>query len=184
MRARRWLFFLVLLLLLPPLPARAQRGGRVSILGNVGALWPQMEHQRTSRFDTPTALLTGALLNYGITDHAGIQFGLLSSEMRVRTDRNHDNTMTAQEIVTCFRWNVLTDLIQPYMLLGANYYIISLDPPLEDESDPGLIGGIGLEAVLTDHVSFGAVGRYSYLFADHFDSATMFSGLFTLAFTF
>ncbi|MDP8224191.1 MAG: outer membrane beta-barrel protein [Candidatus Lernaella stagnicola] len=165
-------------------PVAAQRGGRVSIVGNAGVVWPIMHHPSTERFDTHAALLSGALLNYGISDWLGLQVGLLLSEQRVETDRDENNTMTTQELVMQLRWNVLTGLWQPYLTAGANYYVVSLDPPLDDESDPGMVFGAGVELIFTDHISFGLTGRYGYIFMEHFDSGEMVSGLATLAFTF
>ncbi len=184
MSARLQPVWWALILLLVAAPAWAQRGGRVSIVGNAGVLFPIMHHPTTQKFDASPALVSGALLNYGVSDFLGIQFGLLVNEQRVETGEDEHNTMTTQELVMQLRWNILTGSWQPYLSAGVDYYIISLDPPLNDESDPGLLAAAGLEMIFTDHISFGFVGRYSYIFVEHFDSGEMLSGLATLAFTF
>jgi hypothetical protein len=171
-------------LLLTASPAFAQRGGRVSAVGNIGFFWPRMRHERMRQFDTKPALLGGAMINFGISDHAGVQFGVLVGEESVTTGPNEYNTMTLQELDLQFRWNILTEFVQPYLLLGGEYAVISLDPPLDDESDPGVNAGAGLELLFTDRLSVGVVGRWSKLFSPNFETAEMWSGLATVAFTF
>lgn len=182
MRAR--VVWCALLLLTLATPAAAQHGGRVSVVGNLGVLFPMMDHPQVAKFDAGPALLSGAMLNYGVSDLFGLQFGLLVSEQQIKTGGDEKNKMTLQEMVMQFRWNILTGLWQPYLTAGVNYYVISLDPPLDDESDPGVNFGGGLELIFTDHISFGVTGRYSYVFVEHFDAGAMASCLATLSFTF
>jgi opacity protein-like surface antigen len=182
---RRYVGCMLLILCLAG-PAQAQRGGRVSLVALGGVLYPIMHHPSTDRFETRPALTGGAMINYGINDYLGVDFGLLLSEQRVITGDNDDdkNTMTTQELLLQLRWNVLTGPWRPFLQAGVNYNVISLDPPLNDESDAGITMGAGVELIFTDHISFGLVGRYSNIFVEHFDSAEMVSGLATAAFSF
>lgn len=184
MQGRRFLILILLAVLLPAPAALAQRAGRISIIGKLGAFWPQMDHPKTERFDTHPALAGGAMVNYGVNDYFGFQFGVLSSEQEARTGPQEHNRLTMHDFTLQLRWNILTGIVQPYLLLGGEYYILSLDPPLEDETDPGLTGGAGIEFLLYDHFSFGASARYSMLYPEHFGSAALYQAMGYVAFAF
>jgi len=182
-RWRRWMPLLLLLLLWPE-AAFAQRGGRVAVVADGGALFPFIGLTHGRRFTAKTTGTGGVLINYGITDHLGVQFGLSYAEEQVRTNEITYNTLTMENLTADARWNILTGLLQPYLLLGVDYAVFSLDPPLSDENDPGLNGGVGLEAWLTDHVSFGAVGVFERTFPKQFNRAEFVTVAVTLAYTF
>jgi len=184
MQGRRVLILILLALSLPLTSAWAQRAGRISILGQLGAFWPQMDHPKTERFDTHPVLAGGASVNYGANDYLGFQFGVLSSAQEARTGPNEHNRLTMHDFTLQMRWNILTGIVQPYLLLGVEYYILSLDPPLEDETDPGITGGAGLEFLLYDHFSFGVSARYSMLYPEHFGSAALCQAMGYVAFAF
>jgi opacity protein-like surface antigen len=174
---------LLLFFLLGATPAWAQRGARVSLVGQAGAMWAVMKHENR-QFEPKAGFTGGALINYGINDHIGVQFGLLVSEQRVKLAREEFTTMTIQTFDLQFRWNILPDLWQPYLFVGGDYNILSLDPPFNDESDLGVDGGVGFEAHLTDHISVGVFGRYSRVFAKEFTAVDLYAAAATVAFAF
>lgn len=184
MYARRVTILLLIVLLLCAAPALAQRGGRVSVGADVGIQKPYMSHPAPQRFLTKADLVFGGHIDYGISDHAGIQFGLLRSDQEVEVRDEKTNTMTIQELYAHFRWNLLLGYIEPYALFGASYYLINLDPPLENENDPGLTVGLGVTAILSDNIALGLCSRFSYIFAQDFDSARVVQGLATVTFSF
>ena len=184
MRKKRFLLPLLVILVVWAVPAPAQRGGRVSIAADIGVIFPHLSHPEARHFNTEADLVFGGHFDYGISDHAGLQFGLLRSDQEVETAASQTNTMTIQELYALFRWNLWVASLQPFFTLGLNYSLINLDPPLEDESDPGFVVGVGLDAILTDNISLGVTGRYNYLFTQGFDSVRIVNCLLTLAFAF
>jgi len=184
MQAKWRCFPLVVALILFALPAWAQQGGRVTMAADVGALWPYMTHPKARHFDEEVDFVFGGHIDYGISDHAGIQFGMLRSDQEVETGARDANTMTMQELYASFRWNFLLGIAQPYILLGPSYHIINLDPPLEDESVPGGMVGLGVNAILTDNISLGLNSRFTYIFTREFDSARLITCLATVGFSF
>ncbi len=174
----------MLFLLLFAEPARAQLSGRVSIVGEGGAYFPWLALTHNRRFGAKVGGLGGIQLDYGITDYLGVQFGLTYTQQQAKTSSATFNTLTIEDLDVALRWNILTDVVQPYLLLGGNYAILSLDPPLGDESDPGVTAGAGVELLMTDHFSFGFAGRYEKLFSRQFTRAEAVDVLGTLAYTF
>ncbi|MHA1569049.1 MAG: hypothetical protein ACTSXZ_06230, partial [Alphaproteobacteria bacterium] len=94
-------------MLLIAAPALAQHGGRVSIGADVGVLFPYMNHPDAQHFNAEADLVFGGHFDYGISDHAGLQFGMLRSDQEVETSAKQTNTMTIQELYTLFRWNLM-----------------------------------------------------------------------------
>ncbi len=184
MNVRRVILLLLIVLLLSAAPALAQRGGRVSLGADVGMQKPYMSHPQPQYFRTKLDLVFGGHIDYGISDRAGVQFGLLRSDQEVEVRDDKTNTMTMQELYFQFRWNLLTGYIEPYALLGAQYYLINLDPPLEDENDPGVMAGLGVTAILSDNIALGLCSRFSYIFVQDLDSARVVQGLATVTFSF
>lgn len=184
MKQKTCFAFVLAALVLLAANASAQRGGRVSLGLDAGMLFPYMNHPEANQFNSEPDFVFGGHFDYGVSDHAGIQFGLLRSDQEVETSGKQTNTMTIQNLYTLFRWNFFLGRFQPYMLLGADYYLINLDPPLEDENDPGVTTGLGLDAILTDNISLGVSGRFSYIFTRDLDSARMVNCLATLTFSF
>jgi opacity protein-like surface antigen len=184
MRKTRLVFPLVVVLLLAAAPAWAQRAGRVSVAADVGVIWPRFDRPDVARFHTVPDLIYGGHFAYGVSDHVGLQFGLTRCQQNVDVGGHEPNAMVIQEFYGLFNWNIPLGVLQPYVLLGLGYYMIGLDPPLADENDFGLIFGVGVDALLTDSISFGVVARYDYLFAHEFDYARTVIGLANVAFAF
>ena len=184
MYVHRVMILLVILLLLSAAPVLAQWGGRVSVGADVGIQKPYMSHPVPQYFRTKTDLVFGGHIDYGISDHAGIQFGLLRSDQEVEVRDEKTNTMTMQDLYVHFRWNLMLGYLEPYALFGVSYYLINLDPPLEDENDPGVTAGLGVTAILSDNIALGLCSRFSYIFVQDLDSARVVQGLATVTFSF
>jgi len=174
----------VVVLLAFAAPAAAQRSGRVDVAADVGMIWLRFDRSDVERFHTEPDLIYGGHFAYGVSDHVGLQVGMLHTQQDVDVGGREPNTMVIEEFYGLFNWNMLFGVFQPYVSLGFGYYLINVDPPLKDESDAGFILGVGLDALLTDHISLGLVGRYSYIFARDFDFARMIDALATVAFAF
>ncbi len=174
----------LLLLLLAVAPADAQRDGRVSVGADVGVLWPRFDRSDVEKFHTEAGLLYGGHIAYGFTEHVGMQLGLTRSMQAVDVGGHELNNMVIQELYALINWNFPLGVFQPFVGLGGGYYLITLDPPLPDENNAGMILSAGTDALVTDNISVGLSVRYSYIFAHEFDFARGIAGLATVAFAF
>lgn len=154
-------------------------GGRLTLGADCGVYYPVFAHNRQDTFTTSAAPIYGGHVAYGVSDHTEIRAGGLYTIQEVEIDDGEKVTMSLQDILLGVRWSILTGSIRPLAYLGASYYIINLEQPLQDESDFGIHVGTGMEFVLTKNLRLGVNGFGEYVLPHRFKSAF---GLSALAF--
>lgn len=175
--------FIICFIFILTAPAMAE-GGRFTVGGDVGAIYPIFNHNDTDKFEVDPALCYGTHIAYGVSDHASLKAGWLFAIQDVRIDGDEDITMMIQDIQLGGQWIIFTGSIRPMVFMGMSYYIINLEEPLKDDSNFGLHGGVGMEFFVTKRLSLGVLENTEYVFLNEFEYALSLSGLAFVNFTF